>query len=139
MTEPVRSPDAVPYQLITTLVDRWIDARTRTEVARYMREADMDMDDVDPEDLFTELVYGARIAQKVAEDQWWVVVDLLRSGAVDSWAQVGTAIGLTETEARDGFHGWISSEVALWRRNGTTGITDTEAEEFYALSESVIW
>jgi hypothetical protein len=121
------------------MMDRWIDARTRTVVARYMREADMDMDDVDPEDLFTELVYGARIAQKVAEDQWWVVVDLLRSSAVDSWAQVGTAMGLTETEARKGFHGWISSEVALWRRNGTTGITDTEAEEFYALSESVIW
>jgi hypothetical protein len=139
MTEPVRSPDAVPYQLIATLVDRWIDARTRTVVAGYMREAGMDMDDVDPEDLFAELLYGARIAQKVAEDQWWVVVDLLRSSAVDSWVQVGTAMGLTETEACDGIHGWISSEVALWRRNGITGITDTEAEEFYVLSESVIW
>lgn len=139
MSELVRSPDAVPYQLIATLVDRWIDARTRTVAARCMREAEIDTGNVDPEDLFTELVYGARIVQEVTEGQWWTVADLLRSRAVDSWAQVGTAMGLAETEARDGFHAWISSEVALWRRNGTTGIADTEAEEFYGLSESVIW
>lgn len=36
-----------------------------------------------------------------------VVADMLRVGAAESWAQIGAAMNMTETEARDGFHTWM--------------------------------
>jgi hypothetical protein len=46
---------------------------------------------------------------------------------------------MTETEMRDGFHGWIAGQVDLRRRTSRIGITDAEAAELYALSEAVAW
>jgi hypothetical protein len=83
------------------------------------------------EDLFAELAYGARIAQEATAGRWCVVADLLRMGAVESWAQVGTAMGLPETEARDGFQDWIAGQIYLRKTSATLGINEAEAEKLY--------
>ena len=95
--------------------------------------------ELDPEDLFAELAYGARIAREATAGRWCVVAELLRAGFVDTWAQVATSAGMTETEARDGFHGWIAVQVDFRRRTGTVGLSGAEAAELYALSEAVAW
>src|SRR5690242_9165433 len=100
MTHQIRSPYDIPHQPMTDLVARWSQARTR-----IFRAADSG--EINPEDLVIELAYGVGIAQEATCGQWSVVANLLRSGAVDSWAQIGTALGITETDARDGFHVWI--------------------------------
>ncbi|HKS44703.1 MAG TPA: hypothetical protein VJT49_06225 [Amycolatopsis sp.] len=129
------SPYAIPHQPISALVEFWSEVRIRTLLARHA-----DASEPNAEDLFAELAYGTRIAQEATCGQWCVVVELLRIGAVDSWAQVATAIGITQTEARDRFHVWIVGQVDL-RRTGSIGMTDAEAEteELYALSQAVAW
>jgi hypothetical protein len=82
---------------VSTLVDRWEAARTRTFLARHAHKG---MED--PSDYWTELRLGLEIAEQVTVSRWCVVADLLRNGAVESWAQVGDALGVTETEALDG-------------------------------------
>ena len=134
MTDQIRSPHQIPHQPVNVLVKHWSDARTRTVLAKYTERQNLD-----PEDLFTELAYGTRIAREVTVGQWCAVADLLRADAVKSWAEVGTAVELTETEARDRFHDWISGQVRLRRTTGTLGITEAEADELYVLSEQVVW
>ncbi|HET6499338.1 MAG TPA: hypothetical protein VFG87_01120 [Amycolatopsis sp.] len=128
----MRSPHDIPDQSMAGLVTRWSQARSRTFLAAHS-------DEVSPEDLFLELAYSARIAPEATSGRWCVVADLLRSGAVDNWAQIGTAMAMAQTAARDGFHAWITSQRDLRRRTSTIGITDAEAEELFALSEAVAW
>lgn len=130
----IRSPHDIPYQSVGALVQHWSEALGRTVLAKYT-----DAGELCVEDFFAELAYGARIAQEATAGRWCAVADLLRLGGVESWAQVGTAMDLTETEARDGFHGWIAGQVHLRKTSGTVGITEAEAEKLYALSEAVVW
>ncbi|MBP2323811.1 hypothetical protein JOF56_004196 [Kibdelosporangium banguiense] len=132
--EKIRSPHGIPNQSMSSLVEQWSTARLRTLLAQHSATVELDC-----EDLFVELTYGARIAQEALAGRWCVVADLLRAGAVESWMQVGFAMGLTETEARDGFHAWIAGQVDLRRCTGTIGFTDTQASELYALAEAVVW
>jgi hypothetical protein len=83
------------------------------------------------EDLFAELAYGARIAQEATAGRWCAVADLLRAGAVESWTQLATAMDLTETEARAGYHDWIAGQVYLRKTSSALGITEADAEELY--------
>lgn len=130
---PVRSPHALPHQTVGELVEHWTNARLRTFMAKH------DSGEIDPEDLFVELVYGGRIAQEAAAGRWCVVADLLRSGAVDSWSQISDAMDVTETEARDGFRSWLAGQADLHRRTGTIGLPEAEAAELYSLSAVVAW
>jgi hypothetical protein len=131
MTEPIRSPHDIPNQPRDALWDQWLEARTEVSLAI---QAGIEPD---PNDLFAELAYGVRMAQELIPGRWHAVALLLRIGAVDSWSQLGTAMGLSETQARDGFHAWIAREVDFRRNSGVVGITKAEAEELYALSEAV--
>ena len=93
MTNHIRSPHDIPDEPASVLVRRWPEAQTRILSAGHQPDLD---------DLFTELAYGARIAQEVTAGRWCVVADLLRTGAAESWSQVGTAMDLPETDALDG-------------------------------------
>jgi hypothetical protein len=127
------TPHDIPPLSLNALVERWSAARSRTFLARHQsREAD-------PRDLFAELAYGVRIAEEATASRWCVIADLLRLGAVDSWYQAADALGITETEARDGFHGWIAGQVDLRHRTGSIGLAEDETAELYALSEAVAW
>jgi hypothetical protein len=128
------SPHDIPVQSVSTLVEQWAAARCRTLLAKHSAEADVDRDD-----LFAELAYGARIAREATAGRWCAVADLLRAGAVTSWAQAGTAMEMTETEARDGFHTWIAGQVNLRRRTGTIGLAEAEANELRTLAKAVAW
>ncbi|WP_329055358.1 hypothetical protein OG738_17985 [Amycolatopsis sp. NBC_01488] len=133
MSHQSLTPHDIPSLSLNALVERWSAARSRTFLAQHnSREAD-------PRDLFAELAYGVRIAEEATASRWCVVADLLRLGVIDSWYQAADAMGLTETEARDGFHAWIVGQVDLRRRTGTIGIAEAEAAELYALSEAVAW
>jgi hypothetical protein len=127
------TPHNLPQLHVHTLVERWSTARSRTFLARHSGRQ------LDPRDLLAELAYGVRIAQEVTVGRWCVIAELLRLGAVDSWSQVAAATGMAETEARDGFHAWITAQLDLRRCTGNIGITDAEAAELYALSEAVTW
>jgi hypothetical protein len=143
-TNPASPGDAeerVPYEFthlspthasVGDLVQRWSDARMRALLARHH-------DEPDPKDLFAELAYGALIAREVTAGRWCMIAELLRAGAVDTWPQIATAMDTTETEARDGFHHWLTGQVDLRHRTGSIGITDAKATELYALSEAVTW
>jgi hypothetical protein len=127
------TPHNISQLSVDTLLERWSTARSRTFLARHSGRQ------LDPRDLIVELAYGVRIAQEVTAGRWCVVADLLRFGAVDSWYQAADALGITETEARDGFHGWIAGQVDLRHRTGSIGLAEDEAAELYALSEAVAW
>ncbi|MEV4315147.1 hypothetical protein [Actinocrispum sp. NPDC049592] len=130
----IRNPHDIPHQSLSALVEQWSEARGRTVLAKHAHVGELLA-----EDLFAELAYGARIAQEATAGRWCVVADLLRVGAMESWAQVGTAMDLTETEARDGFHDWIAGQVDLQKTSATLGITEAEAEELYVLADAVAW
>lgn len=132
----LRSPhDAALAGLSTTeLLRQWQDTRIRVLTAEHTSSTQGDAGD-----LFAELVLGQRIATEVTSGRWCVVAALLRADAVGSWAQVGTALDITETEARDGFHAWISGQVDLRRRTGTIGLTEGDADQLHKLSEAVAW
>jgi hypothetical protein len=122
----IRSPHDIPHQSMAALVQQWSEARSRSVLAKHSHVSDLVA-----EDLFAELAYGARIAQEATAGQWCAVAELLRAGAVESWAQVGTAMDMTETEAREGFHDWIARQVYLRQTSGAIGITEAEAKELY--------
>ncbi|MFD2414990.1 hypothetical protein [Amycolatopsis pigmentata] len=134
MPKHIRSPYDVPDQPITALAQAWSQARTRTTLS-----ARAQMGAINPEDLFVELAYGARITQEATCGRWCAVADLLRSGAVDSWAQIATAMGLTETATTDGFRAWLTAQRDLYRETGTIGINDVDAAELLTLAEAVTW
>ncbi|TCO59245.1 hypothetical protein [Actinocrispum wychmicini] len=128
----IRSPHDIPRQSVDSMVEQWSGARIRALLAKHSGTVELDS-----EDLFVELAYGARIAQEALAGRWCAVADLLRVGAVESWMQVGFAMSLAETEARDGFHVWIAGQVDLRRHTGSIGFTDTEASQLSALAEAV--
>jgi hypothetical protein len=134
MTNELRTPHRYPDLPISVLVQQWSEVRMRVFLTKRTQQGQ-----VDPDDLFAELVYGAQIARQATAGRWCVVADLLRAGAVESWAQVGGALDLTETEARDGFHAWIAGQVSLRDTGDTLGMTAAEAETLYGLSEAVGW
>jgi hypothetical protein len=117
---------------VAELVELWQSTRLRTLVAEYRRGGEPD-----PADWWTELSTGARLAREVTVGRWCVVARLLRRGVVEDWRQIGNAMDMTETEARDGFVGWIAGQVMVRRHGGTIGLTDSEADELYRLAESV--
>lgn len=119
------------YAPVSILAQRWETARARTFLARHAHEGI-----AESADYWTELRLGTQIAREATCGRWCAVADLLRAGAVESWAQVGDALGVTEIEAHDGFAGWILGQRDLYRRMGL-GITDAEAERLYALAEGV--
>ena len=129
----IRNPHDIPHQSVSALVEQWSEARGRTVLAKHAH-----LGELLAEDLFAELAYGARIAQEATAGRWCVVADLLCAGAVESWAQVGNAMDMTETEARDGFHDWIARQVYLRQTSGAIGITEAEAEELYLLAEAMV-
>lgn len=130
----IRTPNDISQQSMTELVEQWSNARIRAFLATHVEKRQPE-----PDDLFAELAYGARIAQEATCGRWCTVADLVRIGAADSWAQIGSAMGITETEARDGFHAWITGQLDLRRRTSTIGLTNTEAVELYNLAEAVTW
>jgi hypothetical protein len=115
-------------------VQRWEAARSRTFLARHTHEGIEE-----PADYWAELRVGTEIAREVQCGRWVVVASLLRAGAVTAWAEVGGALGMSETEARDGFHAWIAGQVALSRRTGSVGLTRAEAGVLTGLAEAVTW
>lgn len=119
------------YTPVAGLVERWVEARIRTFMARATHGEAKDAD------YWTELCTGTDIAREVASGRWVVVAELLRHGAVTSWAQVAEAIDLTETDARDGFARWLSGQVDLYENTGSIGLTPAGAEALQALAETV--
>lgn len=126
-----RSPH-VPHEHVPVdqLLTWWQDAGTRAFWAEHIGQA------VDPEDLYTRLALGRRIADEVMSGRWVTVAALLRAAAVECWADVGTALGVTETEARDGFSAWLTQQTDLFRRVGL-GLTAAAASELAELAEGV--
>src|SRR5437763_1449377 len=104
MTDQIRSPYDIPEHVMTDLAARWSQARTRNLMANA------GLGEVDQEDLFAELAYGARIVQEATYGRWCVIAELLRLGAVDSWARIETAMGATKADVRDGFHAWVVAQ-----------------------------
>lgn len=132
--DQICSPHDIPHQSVNALVQRWSEVLGRSVLAKHVHSRDPHIDD-----LFAELAYGARIAQEATAGRWCVVADLLCLGAVESWAQLGTAMAMTEIEVRDGLHDWIAGQVYLRQASATLGISQAEAEELYALAEGVAW
>lgn len=125
---------ALADQPLSELVREVADAHVRITLAKYAG-----IGPVDPADCWIEVVYGNRIACEATAARWGAVADLLGAHAIESWAQVGNVLGLTEIEARDGFHDWIGRQVALHRRTDREGLTNAQAAELYRLSEAVGW
>ncbi|CAM3413364.1 hypothetical protein KIPE111705_07230 [Kibdelosporangium persicum] len=130
--EKIRSPHHIPSQAVSSLLQQWSEISHRTFIAHHSPEMD-----VSPDDLFAELAYSARIAREITASRWCVVAELLRAGAVESWTDVATAMDITETEARSGFHAWITDQINLRRWSGTLGLTDTHARELSMLAQAV--
>jgi hypothetical protein len=124
-------PENEPTSL-RDLVEQFLTVRNRTVFARHGVEGIER-----PADYWAELQLGAKIAQEVTAGRWCAVADLLRLGSVGSWAEVGEALGMSETDAREGFSGWIHGQWNLYRRTGSGGLTDAEAEELRQLAEAV--
>lgn len=133
MSEPFhsRSPhDPAERVPLDTLVQWWTAATMRAFVARHTAAP------VDDEDHWTDLALGTRIAADVTAGRWVTVANLLRSGAVVHWDQVGAALGVTGDEAEAGFTAWLAQQAALYRRLGI-GLTDAEAAELARLADLV--
>lgn len=126
-----RSPhDPAGLVSLDTLLARWHAASLRALMAEHAGQA------IDPEDLFTRLALGTRIAQDITAGRWVTVAKLLRAGAIESWADVGNALGTTETAARDEFARWIAQQSALFERTGL-GLTAAEAAHLTTLAEEI--
>lgn len=99
--EAIRSLLDVPDEPLEELIEQWTAARTRSllATAAYQRPPEVT-------DLLSELVYATSIAREVISGRWCVVAQLLRTGtdSVNFWSVIGDAIGMTELQAKDGFH-----------------------------------
>lgn len=118
---------------VRKMVEQWEDARMRTFLARQ------GVDGVEEAaDYWADLELSTAITRDVVAGRWCAVADLLRLGEVETWARVGTALGMTETEAADGFRGWIAGQVDLHKRmGGRIGVTPAEADQLHALADLV--
>ncbi|MFI6100866.1 hypothetical protein ACIA8G_35400 [Lentzea sp. NPDC051213] len=135
-TEAIRSLLDVPNLPLEELIEQWSAARTRSllATAAYQRPPEVD-------DLLSELTYATHIAREVISGRWCVVAQLLRAGAdgTSSWAVISDAIGMTELQAKDGFHTWVASQNDLRHKTGRFGFTDTEANTLHHLAEAASW
>lgn len=116
---------------VSALAEQWEAARLRTFLARNGHET------VTPEDYWAELRLGTEIARGGRPGRWCAVADLLRLGEVKFWAEVGTVLGMSETEARDGFHAWVAGQQRLYEA-ARVGFTAAEADDLRELAESVM-
>ena len=134
LPEPIRSPHDIPDQPLDQMARQWAEARTRSLLATtaYRRTPDAD-------DLLRELAYATRIAQEVISGRWCVVAELLRADTATSWPQIGTALGMTGLQVKDGFHNWVTSQNHLRHETGAIGFTDAEAITLHHLAEAVAW
>ncbi|WP_112262441.1 hypothetical protein [Lentzea terrae] len=135
-TEAIRSLLGVPDQPLEELIEQWSAARTRSllAVAAYQQPPAVN-------DLLSELAYATHIAREVISGRWCVVAALLRTGTdgVNSWSVIGNAIGMTELQAKDGFHTWVASQNNLRHQTGRFGFTDAEANTLHQLAEAASW
>ncbi|MFB9924411.1 hypothetical protein ACFORO_10500 [Amycolatopsis halotolerans] len=120
-----------PREPVSVLVERWETARMRTLLARRAQQGI-----ADPADYWAELRLGVEIAEAVLSGRWCVLANLLRFGTVKSWAEVGGALGMSETDARDGFARWLSGQVDLFSQSGI-GVSPRERDELAMLAEAV--
>lgn len=133
---PIRSLLNVPDQPVDELLEQWHEARKRTLLATAVHKRPPAI-----ADLFSELTYATHIAHEIISGRWCVVAEVLRSGAdgANSWSVIGEAIGMTELQAKDGFHCWVSRLNDLRRTTGTLGFTDAEADALHDLAEAASW
>jgi hypothetical protein len=77
----------------------------------------------------------------VISGRWCVVAQLLRTGTDSAhfWSVIGGAIGMTELQAKDGFHTWVASQNDLRHQTGRFGFTDAEANTLHHLAEAPSW
>lgn len=136
LPEPIRTLLDIPNQPLEEMIEQWSAARTRSVVAMaaYQHQPDVG-------DLLGELTYATRIAREVISGRWCVVAQLLRTGAdsANSWSVIGEAIGMTELQAKDGFHTWVASQNDLRHKTGSIGFTDAEANTLHHLAEAASW
>ena len=126
MSNPI--PPHAPSD-VSTMFALWVAARAQIDIARVLRQSGQAADYQDT------LRLGAAISREVLADRWPDVAELLRLGAVESWAQLGETLGMTETDARDGFHAWVGEQVQLFERTGTLGMSPADAETLRDLAE----
>lgn len=117
---------------VSTLVEQWEAARMRSFLARHTHGAIEDL-----ADHWADLRLSTAISRNVLAGRWCVVADLLRLGAVASWAEVGDALDVTEVDAHDGFLQWLAGQVALFGDCGI-GVSPAEGDELRALADEVI-
>lgn len=125
--KPIRRAEDITQQSISTMVEHWSSIQLRNLLSH---EPNFD-------DLFADLAYRTRVAQEITYGRWCVVADLLRADGAHSWTEIGAAMGLTETEAREGFHSWMNGQLDLHRRTDTIGLTEAEATHLNGLAAQV--
>lgn len=126
-----RSPHDPPGYVSPAQLLSWLNsAQERTFLAEQAGRP------ADPADLVTVLAVSARLATEVTAGRWVTIARLLRAGAVSSWADIGNALGVTETAAKDGFASWLVGQRALFERCGV-GLTEAEAAHLSELAEGV--
>jgi hypothetical protein len=125
--KPIRRPEDVPQQSISTMVEHWSTLQLCNLLA----------DEPNADDLFADLAHRTRVAQEITYGRWCVVADILRAGSATSWTEIGAALNMNESEARAGFHAWMTGQLDLHRRTGTIGLTEAESAELHTRSKAV--
>lgn len=123
----IRCPEDITQQSISAMVEQWSSLQLQNLLSRHP----------DPDTLFADLAYRTRVAQEITYGRWCVVADILRTGAATSWAEIAAALNMTETQARKGFHAWMTGQLNLHRRTGTIGLTQAESTRLHAQSEAI--
>lgn len=137
------SADATPFRTrsphsptgrvsVSTLMEQWVNARQRT----FLAEHGASNTPPDVEDYWTELALGTRLAHEVTAGRWVTVAQLLRTGGVSHWDELGAALDVTGAEALAGFTSWLTNQVALYRSTGI-GLTEAEAFALVRLADAV--
>ena len=125
--KPIRRPEDISQQSISTMVEHWSALQLHNLLSQ----------EPNPDDLFADLAYRTRVAQEITYGRWCVVADILRTGAPTSWAEIGAALNMTETEARTGFRAWMTGQLDLHRRTGSIRLTEAEAKQLHGLAAQV--
>lgn len=134
--EAVRRLLDVPLQPLEEMIERWSAARTRSLLAMAAHQRPPEVDN-----LLSELTYATAIARDVISGRWCVVARLLRADTdrTNFWTVIGDAIGMTELQAKDGFHNWVASQNDLRHQTSRFGLTDAEASALHHLAEAASW
>lgn len=134
--EAIRSLLDVPLPPLEDMIEQWSAARTRSLLAMAAHQRPPEV-----ADLLSELTYATSIAREVISGRWCVVAQLLRAGTdgANFWSVIGDAIGMTELQAKDGFHIWVASQNDLRHKTGRFGFVDAEANALHHLAEAASW